>query len=540
VYSVPEETKRVARAAFPKGNGYMMFRDEIGPMYADSEYAPLFAEVGRPAESPGRLAMICAMQFAEGLTDRQAADAVRSRIDWKYMLGLELTDPGFDFTVLSDFRSRVLEGSAEAQLLDDMLARFKAHGLIKTRGRQRTDSTHVLAATRTLNRLECVGETLRHALNTLAAVAPGWLRPQIKPQWLDRYGKRVEEYRLPRGKEERYALAEIMGADGSELLTRIYAADAPEWLRSIPAIETLRRVWVQQFYVVAGQLKWRESGNVAPPSLLIETPYDTEAHYSVKRETTWVGYKVHLTETCDEDMPSLITHVETTSATVPDTSVTDRIHADLAEKDLLPGQHLVDMGYPDADHLVTSRNEYGIDLCGPVRDDQSWQNHAQEGFAMSCFTIDWAAQRATCPAGKVSRTWKTERDRGHDVIRIAFASEDCTPCAHRSQCTQAKVRPRILKLWPQAQHTALQAARERQVTDEFKHLYAGRAGVEGTISQGTRTLGLRRARYIGQPKTHLQHVLTAASINLVRAIAWLQGAPREATRTSSFAALAST
>jgi len=538
VFAVPEETKRVARAAFPKGNAYMRFRDEIGPVYADSRYASLFAEVGRPAESPARLALVSAMQFAEGLTDRQAADAVRSRIDWKYMLGLELTDPGFDFTVLSDFRRRVVEGGAEAQLLDDMLARFKAHGLIKARGRQRTDSTHVLAATRTLNRLECVGETLRHALNTLAAAAPQWLYPQIKQEWIDRYGKRLDEYRLPRGKDERRALAEVMGADGSALLSSIYATDAPEWLRQIPAVETLRRVWVQQFYVVDGQLRWRESGNLPPSSLLIETPYDIEAHYSTKRETTWVGYKVHLTETCDEDTPNLITHVETTSATVPDTSVTDKIHADLAEKDLLPSQHLLDTGYTDADHLVNSKRKYGIDLCGPVREDASWQSHAQEGFAASCFKIDWAAQSATCPAGQVSRTWKTERDRGHDVIRVGFAAEDCTPCPHRRQCTRAKARPRILKLWPQEQYTALQAARERQLTDAFKETYAHRAGAEGTVSQGTRRSGLRRSRYIGQAKTHLQHVLTAAGINLVRIMAWLQGVPREATRTARFAGLA--
>jgi transposase len=179
-FKIPEETVRVARAAFPKGNVYMTMRDELGFWYKDSDFASLFtSSQGRPAESPGRLALVTVMQYAEGLVDRQAADAVRSRIDWKYALGLELTDPGFDFSVLSEFRDRVIAGGAENQLLDDMLKRFRELGLLKARGRQRTDSSHVLAAIRKLNRLECMGETLRAALNALATVAPQWLLEQI-------------------------------------------------------------------------------------------------------------------------------------------------------------------------------------------------------------------------------------------------------------------------------------------------------------------------------------------------------------------------
>lgn len=180
--SVPAETVRVARAVFPKGNPYLTLRDELGGLYADPQFAPLFARTGRAAEAPGRLAVVLGLQFAEGLSDRQAAEAVRSRIDWKYRLGLELTDAGFDFSALSAFRSRLLRGGAEAQLFERMLEHFKARGVLKAGGRQRTDSTHVVAAIRTLNRLECVGETLRQALNAIATVAPAWLRAQLPPQ----------------------------------------------------------------------------------------------------------------------------------------------------------------------------------------------------------------------------------------------------------------------------------------------------------------------------------------------------------------------
>src|SRR5690242_2042333 len=176
---VPDETARIARAAVPKGNVYVQMRDVLGAIYTDEQFADLFAVRGRPVVPPWRLALVTVMQFAEGLSDRQAAEAVRGRIDWKYALSLPLEDPGFDASVLSEFRTRLVTGGAEELLLDTLLKACRAHGLLKARGRQRTDSTHVLAAIRVLNRLECVGETLRQALNALAVSAPDWLRAWV-------------------------------------------------------------------------------------------------------------------------------------------------------------------------------------------------------------------------------------------------------------------------------------------------------------------------------------------------------------------------
>ena len=223
-FSIPEETARVARAAYPKGNLYMKMRDALGTIYQDESFAHLFPANGRPVEAPWRLAFITVVQFMEGLPDRQAADAVRGWIDLKYALGLELTDPGFDFTILSDFRKRLLEGGAEQLLLDAMLTVFKEQGWLKERQRQRTDSTHVLAKVRAINRLMGVGEAMRFALNSLAIVAGEWLLAHSDPQWVDRYGHRIEESRLPRSQEEREAVAELIGRDGSNLLTDLYAS----------------------------------------------------------------------------------------------------------------------------------------------------------------------------------------------------------------------------------------------------------------------------------------------------------------------------
>lgn len=195
---IPEETARVARAAFPTGNPYMRMRDEFGVFYQDETFAALFPARGQSAESPRRLALVLVMQHAENLSDRQAADAIRSRIDWKYALSLELTDHGFDYSVLSEFRDRLIAGNAEQLLLDTMLECFKEKGLLKARSRPRTDFSHDLAAVRVPNRLECGGETFRYALNTLAVTAPAWLAPHLDPAWARRYGPWFDEYRLPK------------------------------------------------------------------------------------------------------------------------------------------------------------------------------------------------------------------------------------------------------------------------------------------------------------------------------------------------------
>jgi transposase len=214
IVPVPEETARVARAAFPKGHPYLTFRDALGTVFQDEGFSALFPVRGQPGLPPWRLALVTIMQFRETLADRQAAEAVRARIDWKYLLSLDLTDPGFDFSVLSEFRDRLLAGSAEELLLDKLLERCRALGLLTARGQQRTDSTHVLAAVRVLNRLELVAETLRAALNALATVAADWLQAVSPLAWYERYSRRIEESRLPKAKAAREAFAHTVGEDG--------------------------------------------------------------------------------------------------------------------------------------------------------------------------------------------------------------------------------------------------------------------------------------------------------------------------------------
>jgi transposase len=537
---VPYETARVARAAFPKGSAYLTLRDELETVYTDGLFAALFPKRGQPAEAPARLALVTVLQFAEGLSDRQAAEAVRSRIDWKYLLGLDLEDPGFDFSILSEFRSRLLAGEQEQCWLDDLWARFRERGLLKARGKQRTDSTHIQAAVRNLNRLECVGETLRYALNALAGMVPHWLKTYVPQEWYELYGPRFEQYRLPKTEGERESLAVNIGQHGQRLLTWVYAPETPQALKRHPAVEILRQVWVQQYYLQGDDIFWRKTDNMPPTERLIHSPYDPEARYSQKRQTEWWGSKAHITETCEEDQPRLITHVETTPATTQDEQVTETIHAALASKDLLPQEHLLDRGYVDTRVLIESQEKHGVEVVGPVRVDTTWQAQSGEGFDISGFTIDWEQHRVTCPTGQLSRVWTESTDKaGHPRIYVRFAKESCQACPVRVKCTRSAAEPRTLSFKSRAQYEVLQCARQREHTVEFKERYAQRAGIEGTISQGVRSFCLRRSRYIGQAKTHLQHILIAVAINLARFVAWINEVPLAETRTSAFAALAS-
>src|SRR5438874_1661150 len=333
---VPAETARVAHAAFPKGHPYLTFRDALGTIFQDEDFATLFPLGGQPGLPPWRLAFVTIMQFRENLADRQAAEAVRARIDWKYLLSLDLTDPGFDFSVLSAFRDRLLAGSAEELLLDKLLERCRALGLLKARGQQRTDSPHVLAAIRVLTRLELVAETLRATLNALATVAPDWLQGLAPLAWYERYGRRIEDTRLPREPAQRDAYAQTVGEDGFHLLDALDALAAPQGLREFPIIATLRQTWQRHYERSTGEVpphghpavsgvRFKPNRELAPAAEGLESPYDPEARYRQKRDTQWTGYMVHVSETCEPTTPHLLTHVHTTPATVHEAQCTTPI-----------------------------------------------------------------------------------------------------------------------------------------------------------------------------------------------------------------------
>jgi transposase len=544
---VPAETARVARRAFRGGSVAMRARDELGAWYADVDFAGAYGVRGAPGISPAQLAMVTVLQFAENLTDRQAADAVRGRLDWKYCLGLALEDGGFDFSVLSEFRSRLVAAGLERKVFDLLLERLAGLGLVRAGGTQRTDSTFVLARIRDLNRLELAGETLRAALEALAAAAPGWLAGVIDVSWQERYGQRIDTWRLPASQAGRAELAVRYGRDGYRLLAAARGPGAPPWLGELPAVEALRQVWVQQFYRVIDErgekVIWREAGDhgLPPGKTRIVSPYDLQARYSEKRGKGWLGYKVHLTETCTQPAgdhrapgrppaPNLITGVATTTAEVPDVAMAGPIHDGLEAAGLAPAEHAVDAGYTSADELTAARHR-GITLLGPLQAGSSPQARTG-GYTAEDFTIDWDHQQATCPQGRTSISWwDYTSNNGQEFLVARFSQPICRACPARAKCTTSRAG-RTLTLRPREIHQAVTAARAAQATPAWKARYAIRAGAEATMWQATHTTGIRRARYLGLPKTRLEHYAAAAAINLIRLNAWWTGRPLDRARTS--------
>jgi len=286
-------------------------------------------------------------------------------------------------------------------------------------------------------------------------------------------------------------------------------------------------------------LRLGSAAELPPSAEQICSPYDPQARYSSKRNMSWTGYKVQLTETCDPTCmgPHVITNVETTPATTPDDNMVAVVHASLEQRGLLPSEHLVDKGYTDSRVLVDSKQRHDVSIIGPVADDPSWQAR-EGGLTKAVFGVDWDRKVVTCPAGKQSISWLPSTYTKNGMIYEArFARRDCSPCPLRPRCTRGKREPRIIGLQAREHFEALQGARRQQETEAFRASYAARAGIEGTHAQAVSRCGLRRSRYTGLAKTRLQHVLTAAAVNLVRVAEWCAGTPIARTRCSRFAVL---
>jgi len=511
--SMPVETARLGAQLLSADSPYKLIGDQLFEQYADADFADLYATAGKPAISPVLLAFVTVFQFLEKLSDRQAAEAMRVRLDWKYALRLPLEYAGFDFSVLSEFRDRVLVHQAEARLFDQVLAQLQALGLIKPRGRQRTDSLAVLTKVRDLTRLELVVETLRLAVRAVLAADPVWSRAILPPSWEVRYGERCVAAKLK--ESEREVLSQVVGPDGQWLLERLQSPSTPVELPTLPAVQVLRAVWEQQFEVVSGQVVFQGAGPYGGFTR-IQTPHDPEARYSKKGTQAWIGYKVQLTETDDDDLPHLITDIATTNSVETDFTALAPLQVRLAERQVLPSEQMVDGGYVSETNLAES-DQRGIDLVGPAPEDTTPQARMPAGLSVTHFQIDVQAGMAICPGGHR----QPAIDRCGGRVRFRFPDALCAACQLRPRCCLGR-SGRTLSV---GQHyPLLRAARERQQTDEFKTYYRKhRSGVEGTLSALVRGNQLRLGRYLGQAKRHLQALFTGAAVNLRRSARWLAG-----------------
>ena len=507
---VPELTARIARASNPEGTTAMWVRDRLEGLWSDEDFAHWYSRDGRPGLSPAQLATVSVLQFLLNLSDRQAAEAVRCRIDFKYALSLELDDPGFDHSVLTDFRDRLAQDGHADELMDLALERMKQAGLVTERGKARTDSTYVLAAVRDLTRLELITEAVRAALEELAHQDPEMLDWLIDQDWATRYGRPVRLGGQPPRAATRLKQA---GEDALYLLATLERHRRPRG----PRADGLRRIFLQNFLIANGKLRPRTEKDGFPPARLrIISPYDLQARFALRGDTRWAGYLIHVTETCDDDTVNLVTDVATTASTVKDSEALTAIHTRLATRGLLPAEHLADGGYITLGHVHAAARDRQITMIGPLGNNSSWQARAEAGFALADFTIDFDKRRVTCPAGKTTGAWIETTPPGRAPITVAkFDKRLCDPCPHRTSCTRS-TEGRTVNFPPRHLHELQERNREQQADPHWLRTYGTRSGVEGTIAEFTGGHKARRCRYRGHAKTHTQHVLTAVAINVER------------------------
>jgi transposase len=453
VYVVPQDT---ARAAFPKGNPCLRTHDELGRLSTDQDFAARFPARGQPARAPAQLALVTPMQFAAHLTDRRAAEALRARSDREYALGRELDGAGFAYAARGAFRARLLGAGQEALRFARLLARRREAGLVRARGRPRTASTAVVAASRTLNRRERVDEARRHAPPPLAAVVPDGRRGTCPAAWPERHARRWADERRPLTAAARQALAAQTGAGGRQLLQAAYAPEAPGWRREVPAVAVPRQVGAQQYHAPAatGAVRWRADGDRAPGAARIESPHAPDARYGTKRATSGAGYQGQLTESGAPDGPRPGTDVQPTPATTPDHRLVAPIPVARAAV-RLPRAQRVDAGDVDAANLPTRQREPQVERLGPALGDSGWQAPLPGACTTDACALDREARRVTCPHGHASKRWAATHDpAGHPDLGVSSDAAACRAWPCRPQCPRAVKGPRRLtpsrrpSLWP--------------------------------------------------------------------------------------------
>jgi transposase len=512
-WPMPPETERIGKAILKEDSPYRLIGEELFEKFHEQDYADLYSPEGKPGLSPVILAFVTVFQFMEKLPDRQAAESLRMRMDWKYALRLRLAYEGFDYSVLSEFRDRLLEHEAEGRVFEQLVSEFRAMGLIQERGRARTDSMAMLMSVRRLSRLELVVETLRLAVGASLKAKREWAEQVIPPSWEERYGERFVLQRHKREEWEEHD--KHVGEDGQWFLERVEGAGAPAEISSLPEVQVLKTVWAQQFREAQGKIVY-QAGTSYDGHTQIQTPHDPQARYSRKRIQEWVGGKVQVTETEAEGYPHLITDIAGTCSSQTDYEALPEILQRLEDREFLPGTQYVDSGYMSGPNLAASRKKK-IDLFGPACPVVSNQSKLPNGITTSQFEIDVEKQTATCPAGfcvEPNYGWKGK-------IRFHFPDEVCAGCSLRERCCTGKGGRTICV---GLTYPLLQEARQRQKTEAFKEEYhQHRSGVEGCLSALARGNGLRVSRYTGNRKRHLQAVFSGSAANLKRVAHWLAG-----------------
>ena len=499
---IPPEISSWGEEHLKSNSIYRVVGEQLYSFISREELNSMYSPMGRPCINPMLLSLVTIFQFLEDAPDRVAASFVETRLDWKYALHLPLDDSGFHYSDLCNFRKRLHSRNKEALIFDQLLEKIRALGYLKKRKHQRSDSTHVLAKVCHLSRLENLSEGLRLALGAIEKSDSSYYQEKLPATYRERWEVKLNDYRMTAKERE-----ESLNRVGHDIHWLLSVLDGTAFLE-LPEVMTLQTLFSQNFTVDSQKIHLRK--DCVDCKEKIQTPHDPEARYATKRNTSWTGYKVHITETANEKGEvNFITDVTTSNASERDNEALSRIQENTAAHDVKPEEQFVDKGYVTGDNLSDS-HEQGIHLMGEA------SPLTNEGlFTADDFTIDYESKQATCPSGCVSTSWKElETGKFAGDIQIRFGSV-CRDCAMQYNCTWNK-NGRMLRI--SRHHNLMKQRRAESMTESFREAMKRRPPIEGTISEMVRGHGLRRSRYKGILKTHFQNLLIGTAVNLKRLV----------------------
>ncbi len=493
---------------FDESDPFLLISQHVAQRFADEDFGDLYGVRGPIPDSPKVLALASLLQFITKVPDRQAARYARMDLGWKLALGLPIEHAGFHFSLLSEFRERLLCSEKHRLIFDECLLMLVELGLVRKGGKQRLDATHVLGAVRELSRLELVCESLRKTVEDLVRLLGHDAATKlVGDEAMDFTARKWILSKM--GKDKKRRTMHQAGVHAVAVLTRV-AAHPREDVRALESIKILREIVEQNFSVNENREvaeKTTKEWQQTPGPDRVSTPHDPEARYGEKRKKGWVGYKAEIVETAEPDRPNFVTAVDVHNAAKPDRSALQPMVEDLKQKDLLPEQLYVDAGYTSGEAIDTLQEDHDVALRGPVAEEPK-----RGVFPQSEFTIDRENEQATCPQGHISASCSHEKS---GEIQFTFSKADCASCPLRSKCTKGK-GPRHLTV--NKHSDTLRTRRDEQKQEVFKKEMHARAAIEGTISEGKRGHGLNRARYRGEVKMRLQALITGAAMNVKRFI----------------------
>ena len=498
----------------PEDDPMMVFSKTIYPAFTDKDFEDCYSTKGRNAISPAFLACVTLLQFRENLSDPEAAEAVIRRLDWKIALHLRLRENvSFDSSTLCNYRKRLKENDKMSLIFDKVVGLAQEKGFIKKRSKQRIDATHIISHVNRISTTDLLFRTVKCVVEEIEKKDPDYYEKELPEHIKERYSQRFSSFGMSKEKRGE-KLAEIV-EDGLYLKSLLEKVSSEE-LVDMEQLEIMETIFEENVKISRKEIEERifvEVEEIQTPKQTIFDPRDPSIKLGKKGKKSWVGSKCHVVETADKGKINFLTDMIYQKSNEDDSQIHDKVKEGNERTGLHPEKLYADTKYISG-AAIRDYSENEQKLMGYSQDGRSKR---PEDFKVSQFSVDMNTQTAICPAGQESVKSSVLKN---GKINIYFSSTVCGACSFFQDCVNAnrktKLTKRVLTVGPD--HAFIQERRIEQKTDNFKKEMRVRSQIEGTISEATRFLGLRNAKYKGEAGHKLQFYLTGAALNVKRLI----------------------